>query len=224
MCCRSRCPIADAEGTDPAVRSYVKRHKNDATDAEAICEAVTRPNMRFVATRLPALENLLSFCTGCGSTAPNSNGQRRPPINLRSSRVQYRSVRPMCSASIRAVHVTAGHNALRGSGPVKSSHSTMLWPLWVVLIAPGVRATNDATRRRAPVQRTVWPSGSTMSPVSIRHWRPPWLPVSRIRRRSGQGGTSRPGSGWSQSRTRAVARTSSAISASDGATIPNSAR
>jgi hypothetical protein len=27
---------------------------------------------------------LLSFCTGCGSTAPNSNGQRRPPINLRS--------------------------------------------------------------------------------------------------------------------------------------------
>ena len=27
---------------------------------------------------------MLSFCTGCGSTAPNSNGQRRPPINLRS--------------------------------------------------------------------------------------------------------------------------------------------
>ena len=26
----------------------VKRGKNDATDAEAICEAVTRPNMRFV--------------------------------------------------------------------------------------------------------------------------------------------------------------------------------
>jgi len=28
------------------VRPYVKRHKNDAADAEAICEAVTRPNMR----------------------------------------------------------------------------------------------------------------------------------------------------------------------------------
>ena len=37
-----------------------------------------------VKPRLPSLENLLSFCTGCGSTAPNSNGQRRPPINLRS--------------------------------------------------------------------------------------------------------------------------------------------
>jgi transposase len=32
------------------VRPYVKRHKNDATDVEAICEAVIRPNMRFVAT------------------------------------------------------------------------------------------------------------------------------------------------------------------------------
>jgi transposase len=30
------------------VKPYVKRGKNDATDAEAICEAVSRPNMRFV--------------------------------------------------------------------------------------------------------------------------------------------------------------------------------
>ena len=33
------------------VRPYVKRHKNDATDAEAICEAVSRANMRFVPTK-----------------------------------------------------------------------------------------------------------------------------------------------------------------------------
>ena len=30
------------------VKPYVKRQKNDAADAEAICEAVTRVNMRFV--------------------------------------------------------------------------------------------------------------------------------------------------------------------------------
>ena len=30
------------------VKPYVKRQKNDAADAEAICEAVSRPNMRFV--------------------------------------------------------------------------------------------------------------------------------------------------------------------------------
>ena len=30
------------------VKPYVKRGKTDAVDAEAICEAVTRPTMRFV--------------------------------------------------------------------------------------------------------------------------------------------------------------------------------
>src|SRR5215813_137129 len=35
------------------VKPYVKRQKNDATDAEAICEAVSRANMRFVATKTP---------------------------------------------------------------------------------------------------------------------------------------------------------------------------
>ena len=33
------------------VKPYVKRGKNDAADAEAICEAVTRPTMRFVAVK-----------------------------------------------------------------------------------------------------------------------------------------------------------------------------
>jgi transposase len=33
------------------VKPYVKRQKNDVTDAEAICEAVTRPNMQFVPTK-----------------------------------------------------------------------------------------------------------------------------------------------------------------------------
>lgn len=35
------------------VKPYVKRGKNDAADAEAICEAVTRPTMRFVAVKTP---------------------------------------------------------------------------------------------------------------------------------------------------------------------------
>ncbi len=30
------------------VKAYLKRNKNDAADAEAICEAVRRPTMRFV--------------------------------------------------------------------------------------------------------------------------------------------------------------------------------
>src|SRR5262244_427833 len=41
------------------VRPYVKRHKNDAADAEAICEAVTRPNMRFVPTKTAEQQSCL---------------------------------------------------------------------------------------------------------------------------------------------------------------------
>ena len=33
------------------VKAYLKRSKNDANDAAAICEAVTRPSMRFVRSR-----------------------------------------------------------------------------------------------------------------------------------------------------------------------------
>jgi hypothetical protein len=35
------------------VKPYVKRQKNDMADAEAICEAVTRANMRFVPIKMP---------------------------------------------------------------------------------------------------------------------------------------------------------------------------
>ena len=41
------------------VKAYVKTNKNDARDAEAICEAVTRPNMRFVAVKTVAQQELL---------------------------------------------------------------------------------------------------------------------------------------------------------------------
>jgi len=41
------------------VKAYVKRNKNDAADAEAICEAVTRPTMRFVAVKSPERQSVL---------------------------------------------------------------------------------------------------------------------------------------------------------------------
>jgi len=41
------------------VKPYVKRNKNDAADAEAICEAVTRPTMRFVAVKSAKQQSIL---------------------------------------------------------------------------------------------------------------------------------------------------------------------
>lgn len=41
------------------VKPYVKRNKNDAADAEAICEAVTRPTMRFVPIKSADAQSVL---------------------------------------------------------------------------------------------------------------------------------------------------------------------
>ena len=37
----------------------LKRQKNDAADAEAICEAVTRPTMRFVPVKTPEQQSVI---------------------------------------------------------------------------------------------------------------------------------------------------------------------
>ena len=41
------------------VKAYLRRQKNDAADAEAICEAVTRPTMRFVAIKSAERQSVL---------------------------------------------------------------------------------------------------------------------------------------------------------------------
>src|SRR5271167_4974740 len=43
------------------VKPYVKTNKNDAADAEAICEAVARPNMRFVPVKNIEQQSVLSL-------------------------------------------------------------------------------------------------------------------------------------------------------------------
>jgi transposase len=43
------------------VRPYVKSNKNDARDAEAICEAVGRPSMRFVAIKTQTQQEVLAL-------------------------------------------------------------------------------------------------------------------------------------------------------------------
>lgn len=43
------------------VKPYVKTNKNDAADAEAICEAVARPNMRFVPIKNVEQQSVLSL-------------------------------------------------------------------------------------------------------------------------------------------------------------------
>ena len=49
------------------VKPYVKRGKNDAADAEALCEAMSRPTMRFVPVK-----------TRRAASGPDAGGLARP--------------------------------------------------------------------------------------------------------------------------------------------------
>jgi transposase len=60
------------------VKPYVKRGKTDAGDAEAICEAVTRPTMRFVAIKSPEQQSLLAL----HRARDLLTGQRTQLVNL----------------------------------------------------------------------------------------------------------------------------------------------
>jgi transposase len=53
------------------VKPYVKRGKTDASDAEAICEAVSRPTMRYVAIKSPSSRRRWRF-TGHGTCSSSS--------------------------------------------------------------------------------------------------------------------------------------------------------
>src|ERR1700735_4121526 len=55
------------------VKPYVKRHKNDATDAEAICEAVARPTCGSLRRRHPS-----SIAAWCSIVRAISSSASRP--------------------------------------------------------------------------------------------------------------------------------------------------
>ena len=52
------------------VKAYVKRNKNDAADAQAICEAVARPTVRFVAAKTAEQQAAVLLRVGHGRSTP----------------------------------------------------------------------------------------------------------------------------------------------------------
>ena len=72
------------------VKPYVKRQKNDAADAEAICEVVTRATMRFVETKTPEQQSCLILPSHAPSLHPPADcGDQcdpRPSCRVRDRR------------------------------------------------------------------------------------------------------------------------------------------
>ena len=183
------------------VKPYVKRQKNDATDAEAICEAVTRPNMRFVATKTPEQQSCLML-------------HRTRHLLIRQQTAVINAIR----AHLAEFGIVA---------PVGRNGVEQL--LGVVADASDKRLPEVARACVAAlgVQLRVLKAQILEFDRMIRAWHRSSETSKRLdrgsRRRSGaghrsgcqrcrpeepsdQGGTSRPGSGWCRSRTRAAAR------------------
>ena len=69
------------------VKAYVKRNKNDAADAEAICEAVRRPTMRFVRIKSAELQGqLMQHRMHCSQLLPMPVGPHRSSSHAHRSR------------------------------------------------------------------------------------------------------------------------------------------
>ena len=80
------------------VKPYVKRQKNDAADAEAICEAVTRMNMRFVATKTPEQQSCLILSHGWDATV-SRNCSMSLPIQVIGGCPRWRACVSLLSVS-----------------------------------------------------------------------------------------------------------------------------
>lgn len=80
------------------VKPYVKRQKNDVTDAEAICEAMSRPGMRFVPIKTMEQQDIQSIHRVRSSVV----GQRTAQANqIRGLVSEYGLVAPRHLAALR---------------------------------------------------------------------------------------------------------------------------
>jgi len=195
------------------VKPYVKRQKNDATDAEAICEAVTRANMRFVATKTPEQQS----CLMLHRTRHLFIRQQTSVINaIRAHLAEFGIVAPVGRHGMEELlHVVADVSDKRLPEVARACLAALGGQLRMLraqilnfdrMIMVWHRS--NETSKRLDELPGVGPTLATALVASV-----------AIQRRSDRGGTSRLGSGWCQSRTRAVANTSSAVSASKATVI-----
>jgi hypothetical protein len=99
------------------VKPYIKRQKNDAADAEAICEAVMRPTMRFVETKTPEQQSCLML-------------HRTRHLFIRQQTAVINSIRAHLASS----------GLSRRSAAMASSSGSMSLPIPVTRASPKLRA------------------------------------------------------------------------------------
>lgn len=186
------------------VKPYVKRQKNDAADAEAICEAVTRPNMRFV---------------------PIKTEEQQSVLVLHRARDLLMRQRTMILNAIRGHLAEFGIIAAQGPRQVMGmiarlrddGDASLPEIARSALLAVGAHLEALAGEISEPWSANSWSgtgrirraSGSKRFQVWVSLLPPLWQPAYLIRRSSNLVGSLRPSSGWYHDRTHPVAKTAS---------------
>jgi transposase len=190
------------------VKPYVKRQKNDTTDAEAICEAVTRPNMRFVPTKTVEQQS----CLMLHRARHLFIRQQTAVINsIRAYLAEFGIVAPVGRRGVEqlleVVADAADHRLQEVARVCLAALGSQLRALKAQILAFDRRIMawhrSNATSKRLDA-----------IPASVRRSQRHWLRALPTSRPSDRDETSRPGSGSCRSRTRAGARTNLAVSAS----------
>jgi hypothetical protein len=163
------------------VKAYLKRSKNDANDAAAICEAVTRPSMRFVATK---------------------SEQQQSGLMLHRSRQLLVCQRTMLSNAIR------GHMAEFGIISAKGRNGTA--ELLANMRLSGQRSWPSRSASMPGTARVKKAGGWRKSPVLARSSPPRWWPRWEIGRYSRRVAVLLRGSAWCPDSTRPGAKRDSA--------------
>ena len=186
------------------VKPYVKRQKNDMADAEAICEAVTRANMRFVPTKTPEQQS----CLMLHRTRHLFIRQQTAVINsIRAHLAELGIVAPVGRKGVtELLHVVADPNDKR----VPEVARACLAALGTQLLALKEQIL-EFDRMILAWHRSNQTTFITFQ-ASVPCWRRPWLRVLPIPEPSGQDVTSPPGLGSFPNSTQVGARSGSAAS------------
>ena len=188
------------------VKPYLKRQKNDAADAEAICEAVTRPTMRFVPVKTPEQQSVMML----HRVRLMLNRQRTQLSNaLRAHLSEFGIVAPIGRGGIEQLLVVINdENDARV--PVDARLCLRMLKAQLTVVKAQI-LENDrrirASARETDLGRRLMEIPGVGPLLASAFSRP-----SRMRMPSSLGDASRPGSGSFPSRTQAGARRSSAVS------------
>ena len=160
------------------VKPYVKTNKNDAADAEAICEAVARPNMRFVPIKNIEQQSVLALHRVRQSFVKARTAQAN---QIRGLLGEFGLIIPQGIANIAKRVPELIEDA---SNELTGSFRLLVDRLMDHLEELDKQVASSRCRSRPGTVQAMPAASSRRSPASVRSRQAPWSPPLAMRRTS----------------------------------------